>query len=94
MEADHPANGVLIPRLITIRPIALNRKNALFAGHDAGAENWATIASLIKTCKLNAVNPQAYLTATLTAIVNGHKQSRIDELLPWNFKIAINKPAA
>jgi transposase len=39
----------------TIRPIALNRKNSLFAGHDAGAENWATIASLIETCKLNAV---------------------------------------
>ena len=69
----------------TIRPIALNRKNALFAGHDAGAENWATIASLIETCKLNAVDPQAYLTATLTAIVNGHKQSRIDQLLPWNY---------
>jgi transposase len=69
----------------TIRPIALNRKNALFAGHDAGAENWATIASLIETCKLNAVDPQAYLTSTLTAIVNGHKQSKIDELLPWNF---------
>ena len=69
----------------TIRPIALNRKNALFAGHDAGAENWAIIASLIETCKLNAVDPQAYLTTTLTAIVNGHKQGRIDELLPWNF---------
>ena len=69
----------------TIRPIALNRKNALFAGHDAGAENWATIASLIETCKLNAVDPQAYLTSTLAAIVNGHKQSRIDELLPWKY---------
>lgn len=69
----------------TIRPIALNRKNALFAGHDAGAENWAIIASLIETCKLNAVDPQAYLTSTLTAIVNGHKQSRIEELLPWNY---------
>ncbi|MEH7846423.1 IS66 family transposase [Rhizobium laguerreae] len=68
----------------TIRPIALNRKNALFAGHDAGAENWATIASLIETCKLNAVDPLAYLTTTLTAIVNDHRQSRIDELLPWN----------
>ena len=41
----------------TIRPIALNRKNALFAGHDAGAENWAVIASLIETCKLNGVDP-------------------------------------
>lgn len=69
----------------TIRPIALSRKNALFAGHDAGAENWATIASIIETCKLNAVDPQAYITSTLTAIVNGHKQSRIDELLPWNY---------
>lgn len=71
----------------TIRPIALNRKNALFAGHDAGAENWATIASLVETCKLNAVDPQAYMTSTLTAIVNGHKQSRIDELLPWNYPV-------
>ncbi|MBU1316308.1 MAG: IS66 family transposase, partial [Alphaproteobacteria bacterium] len=45
----------------TIRPIALNRKNALFAGHDAGAENWAVIASLIETCKLNGVDPYAWL---------------------------------
>lgn len=43
----------------TIRPIALNRKNALFAGHEAGAKNWAAIASLIETCKLNTVEPQA-----------------------------------
>lgn len=69
----------------TIRPIALNRKNALFAGHDAGAENWAVIASLIETCKMNGVNPHAWLAATLTAIVQGHKQSQIDDLLPWNY---------
>lgn len=68
----------------TIRPIALNRKNALFAGHDAGAENWAVIASLIETCKLNGVDPYAWLAATLQAIVADHKQSRINELLPWN----------
>nr|KZA98567.1 transposase [Rhizobium leguminosarum] len=66
--------------------MALNRKNALFAGHDVGAENWATIASLIETCKLNAVDPFTYLTATLTAIVNRHTQSRINELLPWNHR--------
>lgn len=70
----------------TIRPIALNRTSALFAGHDAGAENWAIIASLIETCKLNAVDPLAYMTSTLTAIVSGHKQNRIEELLPWNFR--------
>ncbi|NPD17191.1 IS66 family transposase [Xinfangfangia sp. D13-10-4-6] len=69
----------------TIRPIALNRKNALFAGHDAGAENWAVIASLIETCKVNGVDPHAWLTTTLTAIVKGHKQSNILDLLPWNY---------
>ncbi len=69
----------------TIRPIAPNRKNALFAGHDAGAENWATIASLVETCKLHAVERHAYLTQTLQAIVNGHKQSRIADLLHWNY---------
>ncbi|MBX8802992.1 IS66 family transposase [Ochrobactrum sp. MR28] len=69
----------------TIRPIALNRKNALFAGHEAGAKNWAMIASLIETCKLNAIDPQKWLTSTLTAIVNDHKQSDIDQLLPWNY---------
>lgn len=44
-----------------IRPIALNRKNALFAGSDGGGEHWAGIASLVETCKLNAIDPQAYL---------------------------------
>jgi transposase len=68
----------------TIRPIALNRRNALFAGNDAGAENWAVIASLIETCKMNAVDPHAWLTRTLIAIVSGNKQSQNDDLLPWN----------
>ena len=45
-----------------MRPIALNRKNALFAGSDEGGANWACIASLLETCKLNRVNPQAWLT--------------------------------
>jgi transposase len=71
----------------TIRPIALQRKNALFAGHDAGAQNWAMLASLIETCKLNRIEPHNYLTGILTAILNGHKQKDIDQLLPWNFKI-------
>ena len=51
--------------------------------HDAGAENWAIVASLIETCKLNGVDPQPWLATTLTAIVSGHKQSQIDDLLPW-----------
>lgn len=69
----------------TIRPIALSRKNALFAGHDAGATNWGIIASLIETCKLNGVDPQAWLTKTLKAIMAGHMQNQIDQLLPWNY---------
>ena len=45
----------------SIRPIALNRKNALFAGSDEGAENWAMLASLIENCKLHGVNPESFL---------------------------------
>jgi transposase len=69
----------------SIRPIALNRKNALFAGSDGGGEHWAVIASLIETCKLNGVEPQTYLTDVISKIVNGHPNSRIDELLPWAY---------
>jgi transposase len=65
--------------------MALNRKNALFAGSDGGAEHWAVIASLIETCKLAEVDPHAYLAETITKIVNGHPNSRLDELLPWAY---------
>jgi hypothetical protein len=68
-----------------IRPQALTRKNALFAGHDEGGRTWARIASVIETCKLNGVEPYAYLRDTLTAIANGHPAARIDELMPWNY---------
>ena len=68
-----------------IRPIALNRKNALFAGSDGGAEHWATIASLVETCKLNGVDPQIYLADVFARIVNGHQNNRIDDLMPWNY---------
>ena len=68
-----------------IRKIVLTRKNALFAGHDEGGRAWGIIASLIGTANLNGVEPTSYLSQTLKAIANGHPQSRIDELLPWNF---------
>uniref|UniRef100_UPI00177F2ED5 IS66 family transposase n=1 Tax=Mesorhizobium amorphae TaxID=71433 RepID=UPI00177F2ED5 len=69
----------------SIRPIALNRKNALFAGSDGGAEHWAVVASLIETCKLNDVEPLGYLTDVLARIANGHPNSQIDDLLPWTW---------
>jgi transposase len=68
-----------------IRPLALTRKNALFAGSDGGAAHWAVIASLIETCKLIGVEPRAYLADVISRIVNGHPQSRLDELLPWAY---------
>ena len=68
-----------------IRPLALTRKNTLFAGSDGGGAHWAIAASLIETCKLNSVNPHTWLTDTLTKLVNGWPQSRIDELMPWAY---------
>jgi hypothetical protein len=67
----------------TMRPIALNRKNSLFAGHDEGAVNWACLASLIETAKLNGIDPQAYLADILAKLVNGWPVQKLDELLPW-----------
>nr|WP_245195745.1 transposase [Aureimonas populi] len=48
-----------------IRPITLTRKNALFAGNEVGAENWAMLASLVATCKMSGVTPVDYLVETL-----------------------------
>jgi len=68
-----------------IRPIALGRKNHLFAGSDGGGEHWAILASLIATCKMLAVDPQAYLADVLAKIVDRHPMSRLDELLPFAY---------
>jgi hypothetical protein len=67
-----------------IRPIALNRKNALFAGSDGGGKHWAILASIIETCKLNGVEPRAYLTDVLSRLAAGHPINCIYDLLPWH----------
>jgi hypothetical protein len=72
------------------REIALTRKNALFAGCDQGAANWAAVASLIETCKLNGVDPQTYIEDVLTKLVNLWPASRIDDLMPWAWARAQN----
>jgi transposase len=74
----------------SIRGLALTRKNALFAGHDRGAEGWAMIASLLETCKLNGVDPLSWTTDVLTKLVNRWPATRIDELMPWAYA---KKPA-
>lgn len=73
----------------TMRPIALGRRNALFAGSTRGAEAWAILASIINTAKLHELNPQIYLTDVLERIVSGQtKVNALHELLPWNWKAA------
>ena len=68
-----------------IRPVKLTAKNAPFAGHDECAAAWGRIASLLETCKMNGVEPYAWLKSTLEKIAGGHPQSRVHELLPWAF---------
>jgi hypothetical protein len=66
-----------------IRPVALGRKNWLFAGSDAGGERAAIFYTLIRTAKLNGIEPEAYLREVLTRI-GEHPINAIDALLPWN----------
>jgi transposase len=69
-----------------IRPVALGRKNHLFAGSDGGGHRWAVICSLIETCKLNGVEPYAYIVDVLARMTNDHPVNRLDNLLPWAWK--------
>ena len=78
----------------TMRPIALGRKNHLFAGSDWGGEHWAVVASLIETCKINRIDPEAYLRDVLARIVARHPMSQIDELLPFAYRQAQAENAA
>lgn len=71
-----------------IRPVALGRKNHLFAGSDGGGDRWAVSCSLIETCKLNDVEPYAYLRDVLQQMVDGYPINHLDELLPWNWRSA------
>lgn len=66
-----------------LRGVALGRKNWLFAGSDAGGQRAAAIYSLIETCKLNGIDPEAYLRHVL-AVIADHPVNRVAELLPWN----------
>jgi hypothetical protein len=73
----------------TIRAISLGKKNALFAGSAVGGVNWAILASLINSAKLQELDPQTYLADILERIVSGRtKVNALHELLPWNWKAA------
>jgi transposase len=76
-----------------IRPLALGRKNYLFAGSDAGGERAAILYTLIQTAKLNGLDPEAYLADVIDRIAD-HPASRIGELLPWSWAAATQQQAA
>ncbi len=76
-----------------LRVAALGRKNFLFVGHDEAGENLAGLYSLIATCEANEVNPVDYLADVLLR-VQTHPASRIDELLPHNWKPPNPEPPA
>ena len=69
----------------SIRSIAIGRKNWLFTGSKAGGTRAAAIYSVIETCKLNGVEPQAYITDVIEKIASDWPASRWDELMPWNW---------
>ena len=75
-----------------IRPLALGRKNYLFAGADAGGERAAVLYTIIETAKLNGLDPEAYLADILARIAD-HPAKRIDQLLPWRWTVSATTSA-
>jgi transposase len=69
----------------TIRPMAIGRKNYMFAGSHKAAQDAALMYSLLGTCKLHGIEPLAYLTDVI-ARISDHKANKLEELLPWNWK--------
>ena len=69
-----------------MRPIALGRKNWLFAGSDNGGKSAAAIYSLIETAKMNNINPWVYLEKVLDTIQD-HNHTKLEQLLPWNITL-------
>jgi len=69
-----------------LRNVALGRRSYLFAESDAGGERAASMYTLIGSCKLNGIDPEAYLRHVFERIAD-HPINRIDELLPWNVRL-------
>ena len=66
-----------------MRPIAVGRKNWMFAGSDNGGHTAAGIYSLIETDKMNNINPHLYLQKVL-ATIQDYNHKKITDLLPWS----------
>jgi transposase len=76
-----------------LRGVALGRKSWLFAGSDRGGDRAAVMFTLIQTCRLNHVDPQAWLADAFSRIAD-HSIHNLDQLLPWNWKIQPARLAA
>jgi transposase len=68
-----------------LRCVAVGRRNWTFAGSDEGGRRAAAVYTLVETCKLNGVDPRAWLADVLARLPD-HPARRIGELLPWNWK--------
>jgi hypothetical protein len=66
-----------------LRGIAVTRKSFLFVGSDLGGERAAVLYTLIESAKLNGLDAEAYLATVLSRMAQGHRASRLAELLPW-----------
>lgn len=78
----------------SLRGIAVGRRNWLFAGSRVGGERAAAICTVIETCKMNGIEPQAYIADVIAKIANDWPASRWDELMPWNWQPIIEAPVA
>ena len=77
-----------------LRGVAIGRRNWLFTGSKAGGERAAAIYTIIETCKLNGVEPFAYISSVIQKIAEGWPNSRIDELMPWAWRSVAQQKAA
>jgi transposase len=68
----------------SIRPVTLGRKNYLFMGSKGGGEAAAIAYTLVETCRMNSVDPEAWLRWVLARVAD-HKINRLDDLMPWNW---------
>ena len=76
-----------------LRGVAVGRRNWTFAGSDAGGHRAAAVYTLIETCKMNDVDPQAWLADVLARLPD-HPANKVTDLLPWNWKANQQSKAA
>lgn len=70
-----------------LRCVAVGRKNWLFAGSDSGGERAAILYSLIGTCRLNGIEPEAWLRYVISHIVDW-PSNKVHDLLPWKLDLS------